>query len=264
MANTVIGLFENAGDAQKAVQELVEKGFSRDDIDLTAAGDTAGTEGHGDKHDSREGFGDKIDHFFSSLFGDDADEAGRHSEVMRRGSTLLTVHGVSGDRAEMAADILDDCGAVDVDERAAQYRGGGEGQDRERERETTIPVVAEQLQVGKREVERGGVRVRSRVVERPVQEELRLREEHVRVERRPVDRLATEADLDRVREGTFEVTERAEQAVVNKEARVVEEVAVGKEVGERTETVRDTVRETEVDVRKVEGGDMRRGKGSGR
>jgi uncharacterized protein (TIGR02271 family) len=268
MANTVIGLFEDADDAQEAVQKLVEKGFGRDDIDITAAGNYAGTGSDAGRGESHEGFGDKIDNFFSSLFGGDDDEAGRHSEVLRHGGTLVTVHAVSGDRAETAADILDECGAIDVDERSAQYRGTGQQDydrtDRTREATAAIPVVEEQLEVGKREVERGGVRVRSRVVERPVQEELRLREEHVNVERRPVDRPATEADLNRVTEGTFEVTERAEQAVVNKQARVVEEVAIGKEVQERTETVSDTLRKTEVDVERVEGDTKTRGKGTGR
>ena len=120
MANTVIGLFENADDAQKAARKLVEEGFSRDDIDLTAAGYAAGTDGAENRDDSHEGFGDKVENFFSSLFGDDAEQAGRHAEVMRRGGTLLTVHSVSGDRAEMAAELLDDCGAIDVDERSAQ------------------------------------------------------------------------------------------------------------------------------------------------
>lgn len=268
MANTVIGLFENAGDAQKAVQRLVEKGLSRDDIDLTTAGHATGADASDDRGDSHEGFGDKVENFFSSLFGDD-EQAGRHAEVMRRGSTLLTVHGVSGDRAEMIAEILDDCGAIDVDERSTQYRGGNnqtqnQTRNQAQAREATIPVVEEQLEVGKRQVERGGVRVRSRIVERPVQEELRLREEHVNVERRPADRLATEADLNRVREGTFDVTERAEQPVVNKETRVVEEVAIGKEVEERTETVRDTLRKTEVDVQKVTGDKKSQVKGSGR
>lgn len=263
MANTVIGLFEDAGDAQKAVQRLVENGLSRDDIDLTAAGHAAGAEGSDNRGDSHEGFGDKVENFFSSLFGDD-EQAGRHAEVMRRGNTLLTVHGVSDDRAEMIAEILDDCGAIDVDERATQYRGGdNQARNQTQAREESIPVIEEQLEVGKRQVERGGVRVRSRIVERPVQEELRLREEHVNVERRPADRLATEADLNRVREGSFEVTERAEQPVVNKETRVVEEVAIGKQVEERTETVRDTLRKTEVDVQKVEGDKKSRVKGSG-
>ena len=270
MANTVIGLFEDAGDAQKAVERLVEKGFSRDEIDLTASGYAAG-EGADDRGGSHEGFGDKIENFFNSLFGDDRDESGRYTEAMRRGSTLLTVHASSGDRAEAAAHILDDCGAIDVDERSAQYRGENSteyradaGQEQHRTAEASIPVIEEQLQVGKREVERGGVRVRSRIVERPVEEELRLREERVSVERRPADRPATEADVNRVREGSFEVTERAEQAVVNKQARVVEEVAIGKEVSERTETVSDTVRKTEVEVEQVEGDNKTRGKSSGR
>jgi uncharacterized protein (TIGR02271 family) len=118
--------------------------------------------------------------------------------------------------------------------------------------ETTIPVVEEELKVGKREVERGGVRVESRVTETPVEEQVHLREEHVHVERRPVDRPIGDAE-NLFREGSVEVTEKAEQAVVAKEARVVEEVVVGKEVGERTETVRDTLRRTDVDVQEVEG-----------
>jgi len=116
--------------------------------------------------------------------------------------------------------------------------------------ETTIPVVEEELQVGKREVERGGVRVESRVEEKPVTEQVQLREERVHVERRPVDRPVTNAD-EAFREGTLEVTERAEEAVVSKTARVVEEVVVGKQVEEHTETVHDTLRRTDVDVQEV-------------
>lgn len=117
-----------------------------------------------------------------------------------------------------------------------------------RDRENSIPIVEEQMNIGKREVETGGVRVRSRIVERPVEESLRLRVERVHVERNPVNRPATEADLNSFREGTIEMTQREEVPVVSKEARVVEEVSVGKQVDERTETVRDTVRKTEVDV----------------
>lgn len=114
----------------------------------------------------------------------------------------------------------------------------------------TLPVVEEQLHVGKREVEGGGVRVRQRIVETPVEETVRLREEHVHVERRAVDRPLTEADT-RLQEDVIELTERAEEAVVSKQARVVEEVVVGKQVTEREETVRDTVRRTDVDVQEV-------------
>jgi uncharacterized protein (TIGR02271 family) len=118
-----------------------------------------------------------------------------------------------------------------------------------KEGQTAIPVVEEDVAIGKREVERGGVRVRTEVQERPVQEQVNLREEHVKVERRPVDRPASEADIARARQGgTIEVREKAEEAVVQKTPRVVEEVVVGKEATQRTETVRDTVRKTDVHV----------------
>jgi stress response protein YsnF len=83
-----------------------------------------------------------------------------------------------------------------------------------------------------------------------VTEEVQLREERVHVERRPVNRPVTDAD-NAFREGTLEVTERAEEPVVAKTARVVEEVVVGKQVEEHTETIRDTVRRTDVDVQEV-------------
>ncbi|KAA3437065.1 YsnF/AvaK domain-containing protein [Rufibacter hautae] len=113
---------------------------------------------------------------------------------------------------------------------------------------TSIPIIEENLEVGKREIETGGARLRSRIVERPVEESLRLRSEHVRVERRPVDRPASDSDFSSFREGEIELTEHAEVPVVNKEARVVEEVSLGKEVEERDEVIRETLRSTEVDV----------------
>ena len=113
-----------------------------------------------------------------------------------------------------------------------------------------IPIAEEELHVGKREVNRGRVRLHSRVVERPVQEQVSLREEHVEVERRPVSGTTQAGAIsgDPFQERTIEVEERGEEAVVSKEARVVEEVVVRKEADQRTETISDTVRKTEVDV----------------
>ena len=114
-------------------------------------------------------------------------------------------------------------------------------------RDEVIPVVEEELHVGKRDVGGGRVRIHSRVVERPVQEQVNLREERVHVERRPVDRPLSEADAA-FRDRTIEAEERREEAVVSKEARVKEELVVRKDVEQRTETISDTVRSTEVDV----------------
>ena len=110
-----------------------------------------------------------------------------------------------------------------------------------------IPVVEETLRVGKREVSGGRVRVRSYVVETPVEEQVTLRTEHVDVERRAVDRPVTDADR-LFQDRTIEATETSEEAVIAKEARVKEEVVIRKDADQRTETVRDTVRRTEVEV----------------
>ncbi len=285
---TVIGVFDSASDAQRAVEELVSNGFTRDNIDLSAqtASDYSDSSTYTDsstrvdRNDDNEG---GIGGFFRSLFGSDDDDTTRkYTNVASRGS-VVTVHAQSSDEAERAADLLDEYGAVDVDERDAQYSGTDytgstnlsnsadyanttnltgnttgytnsadltDTTDRvpTTDADGTIKVIREDLEVGKREVERGGVRVRSRIVERPVEESLRLREERVSVQRTPVNRPATAADLNAFQEGQIEVVEHAEVPVVSKTANVVEEISVGKEVNERTETIRDTVRNTEVDV----------------
>jgi uncharacterized protein (TIGR02271 family) len=159
---------------------------------------------------------------------------------------------------DSAMEVIHKYGAVDINERATQYQAGSGSQG-----EYTLPVIEEELSVGKRTVERGGVRVYSRVTETPVEETVQLREEHVTVERRPVNRAVTDADVSAFKEGTIEVTETAEEAVVAKQARVVEEVVVGKQVEERTETVRDTVRRTDVEVEQI-ADDQTRAAGRGR
>jgi stress response protein YsnF len=115
------------------------------------------------------------------------------------------------------------------------------------EGEEAIPVVEEEVRVGKREVGGGRVRVRSYVTERPVEEQVQLREERVQVERRPVDRELSPGEAS-FQEKEIEAVERGEEAVVDKKARVTEEVGVRKDVDTRTETVRDTARKTEVEV----------------
>ena len=116
-----------------------------------------------------------------------------------------------------------------------------------------IPVVQEEVRVGKRQVERGGVRVFSRLVETPVNETVSLREEHVSVERRPVDQPIDPADVAALKDQTIELRETAEEAIVQKSARVVEEVVVGKEVSQRQQNIKDTVRHTEVEVQPLQG-----------
>ena len=139
MALTVVGIFENAGDAQRAVDTLVSNGFDRSNIDVSnVSGGTDTGYGSGsavpDRHantsgtmaeevvDDAKDVGSGIGDFFRSLFGsdDNDDYARRYSTVADR-SSVLTVHSSTREEAERAADLLDECGAVNVDEKATQY-----------------------------------------------------------------------------------------------------------------------------------------------
>lgn len=120
-----------------------------------------------------------------------------------------------------------------------------------------LPVIEENLEVGKQQVKTGGVRITSRIVERPVEERINLHEEHVNVERTPVNRPVEQGDVNAFKEEEFELTEHAEVPVINKEARVVEEVSLNKEVEEKEETIRETLRNTQVNSERISGKDSR-------
>lgn len=203
-------------------------------------------------------------------------EAHAYAEGVRRGGTLVTVR-TEDSKASHVAEIMNRHNPIDIDTRAAQWRtegwqGMGEsvssaprtglsedstitpsatgmtgatGTDRD-----AIPLAKEELEVGKRQVARGGVRVHTHVTERPVSEDVRLRDESVDVERRPVDR-PLEAGEDAFRERTVEATETDEEAVVAKRARIKEEVKLRKEVEEHEEHIEDTVRDTDVDIEHI-------------
>jgi uncharacterized protein (TIGR02271 family) len=115
----------------------------------------------------------------------------------------------------------------------------------------SVPVVEERLDVDKRTVAGGTVRVASRVVEAPAEATVRLREERAGVERQAADRPATETDLAAFEEGVLEIREMVEVAVVRKSARVVEEVSVSRRISHRQQIVRDTVRRTEVEIERI-------------
>jgi stress response protein YsnF len=106
--------------------------------------------------------------------------------------------------------------------------------------------LKEELAVGKRASERR-YRLRTYVVETPAEEQVKLQDERVIVKRRPASGTVG-SDVGTMQERVFEVTEGHEEPVVEKRPREAEEVVVCKEADERVETVRDTVRQTKVDV----------------
>ncbi|AME27239.1 MULTISPECIES: YsnF/AvaK domain-containing protein [Burkholderiaceae] len=280
MSQVLVGVFNSFDEADQAVVRLEQSGIARSDMEVHAsnlAGDTTGTSGSGtlgatdhqvvsDRTVPNDGEGvgviAKIEHFFGNMFGGDEhpEEVGHYKEAVRRGGALLTVTVVDEAHVVLVRSTLHEAGAVDIDERVAHWKSTGyAGYDATTQPYTddevsadrqAFSVVRESLDVGKREVQTGGVRVYSRVTETPVTESVNLREEHATIERRPVDRVATAADLQG---GSIEIRETAEHAVVAKTAHVIEEVVVGRESSERTETINETLRGNEVEVERVPG-----------
>lgn len=255
MSYTVVGLFDSKADAHAAMNELVQNGFVSENIDMSE-----GVRGNAvaSTTTTTTDTGSSIGNFFNHLFDNDTATAQNYSSIAQEAEAILTVHVDSQDRANRVAEIFDRHGSIDVDDRATQFsqtttttQDTTATDNRTAVQGDTIPVIEEELQVGKRTVEQGGVRIRSRVIEKPVEETLRLRQERVIVERHPVNRAVTDADLTNFKEGDIEITERSEEAVVAKQARVVEEVSVGKQVEERDQVISDTVRRTDVEVEQI-------------
>ncbi len=255
--HTVIGVFDTLAQAKSARKALIAEGqITESSIDISKYGS------HGTVGDNFHEESNKVEGFFDRLFGTDDDDNDRDyrrtdaaREVASRG-TVVTVHTSNMDQARRASAVLDRFGAIDMDDRYQQYQNDDFDADRNRSvlnqrfgdvdnANQTLEVLKEDVQIGKREVQTGGVTVRSHVIERPIEETLRLRTEEVFIDRHAVDRPATDADF---RDRTITVTETSEEALVSKQARVVEEINVGKKVGSREETIRETARETEVDV----------------
>ena len=258
---TVIGVFDTMSQARSAKRALSSEGFEDSTVDVSQYGE------HGNRHDSYHKDDDNaIERFFENLFGGDDDEDRRTMtrNVASRG-TVVTVHTSSMEKAKRAAAILDRFGAIDMEDRHSAYQDDSFDMSVNRnnlnerfgdvDTDGTIEVIKEDVQIGKREVNTGGVTVRSHIVERPVEESIRLRREEAYVKRTPVDRPANAADL---RDKTITVKETAEEAVVGKTARVVEEIEVGKKVDSVNETIHETARETEVDIDRTDGETVRK------
>ena len=282
MSHAILGMFNDAASAATAKQQLIAAGIPASAITSSPAGNVSQSSGTTTNATSTTG-GTEDRGFWASvkeMFGADEDSEGdRHvsyySEGARRGGVVLSVDATEA-QADKVADVLNGAGAVDVDEKAAEWEKTGwkapaalATTTKAATTATTaraastadvagaagkIDLVKEELAVGKRVVNRGGVRIVKKIISKPVSESVQLREEHVSVDRRVIDRPLTGAETaDAFKEGTIELTESGEEAVAAKTTRVVGEVVVGKTATERTETVKDNLRETDVQVEQLPG-----------
>lgn len=273
MSRTITAMFDTRSDAESARDRLNASNIEADRVRIVdqQSASTGGTQSM--SSGQGEGFWDSL----KDMFMPDEDRQA-YGEGIKRGGFMLVAE-VDEHQADQACRVLDDSNTVDFDQRQDEWRsqgwsgndgqagafgrlGGGDTRSTEMNRvagsdvdEQRIPIVEEELKIGKREVERGGARVRSYVREIPVHEQINLREEHVSIERRPVDRMIGAADGDAFKDREIEMTERSEEAVIGKEARVREELVVRKTTEERTQEIDDTVRRTEVEVDENAGSD---------
>ncbi len=262
---TFIALFHHSDHAAAAIRDLEAKGFPSSAMTVINGARQGGKTNNAD---TEAGLGDQYGN------GNQADletigvpdrDRQRLQDGLDKGGLVLMLEG-EGDRAdEINTIFLKYSEKIDeMDNERADYAAPlaaapvaaaamtPPAQPRvPAEDSAVIPIVDEELVVGKRSVDRGGVKVFSRVVEEPVTASVNLHEEHVVVDRRPVNRAVTESDL-RQGDRVVELTETQEEAVVGKTARVVEEVLIGKQASDRSETIKDSVRHTEVDVEPIE------------
>jgi hypothetical protein len=224
----ITAFFDDRSSAERTVEKLVSRGVPRDQIRFLPGYEASTATRQSHQH---TGFWDALGDFFLP----DEDRY-TYAEGLSRGGYLISVT-ASDQLYQTVLEILDDEGTIDMDEREATWRregwqgyqttasnlssrttaAGRETTTRSGE-ETVIPVAEEQLRVGKRDTSLGRVRVRSYVVEQPVSEDVRLREENVTVERRPVDRPLTAEDRI-FQDRSVEMEQHREEAVVSRSRR---------------------------------------------
>lgn len=236
----VICLYDERGMAQQAIHKLMDAGLDEDDVELLQEGQ--------DGHLEQDILG----------FGISREHARLYARAVSKGKAVLHAN-APDDRAEEIIDLLNENGARDIEEAAREF--GGEESETQ-----SIPEIEEELSVSKKKALEGGVRITTKVSERPVEKTVELKEEKIRVERKEGEgrKLSPEEAESFLEEGTREFTETREVPEVHKEARETGRVEVAKTIETREETVRDKVRKTEVHAEELEPERMKGKEASGK
>lgn len=120
--------------------------------------------------------------------------------------------------------------------------------DREGEVSLVIPVIEEKVEIGKKTVETGRVRIRKEIIERQVEIPIELSEDHYEFERVAVDAWVDEAPRVRV-EGDLTVVPVVEEVVeIHRRLRLKEEIHIRRHTQTTRETVETSLREEKISV----------------
>jgi uncharacterized protein (TIGR02271 family) len=245
----VVAVYDTAAHAEAAVRTLKSAGYSANDISVRQNRDDTPTV------ELRE------PGFWQRLFGRDIGlhEAAGYGDTVMKGGVVVSVR-VPESEVPKVIEVLDTYQPVDVPDRARTYGSSAAAAPKVvvppptsadvRKDEEVVRLAEEQLNVGKRQVDAGITRVRRFSVEKPVETNVTLHEEHAEVIRRSISDAGYLNDIDWCEE-TIEVTETAERPLVNKTVRVTEEVVIRRRSSDHIETVRDTVRRQQLEVEKL-------------
>jgi uncharacterized protein (TIGR02271 family) len=111
-----------------------------------------------------------------------------------------------------------------------------------------IPLREEELKVGKREVEYGGVRLRKIVRTETVNKPVELSREEIVIERVPASGESTVQPNAQFTEEEIYIPLRREEAVVEKTARTREQVRIGKRRETEQQNIQEEVRREDVEI----------------
>ena len=231
---TVVGLFDDRNEAMRAYTALVDEGYARADLDILT----------NDDQDDEP----RLTHMRQWVPEPDVNI---YLEGVRRGGTIITAYGPDSSVAR-AAEIMSGYKMINIKKRGTELEAVRRDLKLSdpAKNDNVLEVIEEELQADNEIVERGRMRIYSVPTQREVQQDLRLRDETLRVRRRPVNR-SVKANHDLFRERSFEMVEMDEIAKVGKTARVVEEVSLGKEVVDKVETIKETLRRQDVQVEEI-------------
>jgi uncharacterized protein (TIGR02271 family) len=221
----VMSVFADNAQAQQAMDELQRVGFSPDQIRYSV-------------RKSGTGIADSLENL-----GLPEQEADFYNREFEAGRTVVMVK--TDDRQQEAYDILNRYSGYDFSTRSGQI-GGTASSTASTEDEQRLKLREEQLQVQKQQVETGEVRLRKDVVSEEQSMDVPVMHEEVYVERRPGSGQPSDQEIG---EGeTYRIPVHEEQVMVEKQAVVREEVALGKQSVQETQRVTDTVRREEAHI----------------
>jgi stress response protein YsnF len=263
----LVAVYDTASHAEAAVKALKAAGFADSDISMfdssrLKAGRTSLSPG------VREAG------LWHRLFGTDVyeHEANIYGQTVEDGGVVISVRVLEREVAHASA-VLNIHRPVDVHDRAVTSGIAPAAHVEAVERKlAALPLADEQhvavspklaaaqpdvlrlaeehLEVGKEMHETGRTRVRRFVTERAVAEDATLHEEHAEVLRKAVFDTTYVDEIDWA-DGMIEIIETAEHALVNKTARVVEEVGLKKIGSDHVETIKDKLRRQQVEIERL-------------